>query len=183
LQKSSKNKVARIYATALLEAAEDSQCLDKVWADMQALRDLLRADSSLESYLNNPLWSEDDKNAVLQETAQKMKLSEDSLNCLKVVTENHRIGDLSSIIDMFAKLYYQSRHLTEVEVETAQALSDAQNKKLVKVLSKLFASDVVVHYAVNPQVLGGLRIRQGSLMYDDTLAHKLNALDNLMKGK
>ena len=83
----------------------------------------------------------------------------------------------------YQKIYYKDQGIIEVDVETVKDLSSSQDKKLKTVLSKLFAGDVVVNYKINPSIIGGLRVKSGSKMFDDSLATKLNYLENLMKGK
>ena len=64
----------------------------------------------------------------------------------------------------------------------AQALSAAQVKKLEASLEKLLKQKVLVSYLVKPEVLGGLKVKYGSNMIDDTLLGKLNRLEQVMKG-
>ena len=131
----------------------------------------------------SPLYEEKDKEDVLKKTAKALNLSAETLSCLEVITQNHRIADLKAILEMYASVYYQKNNIAEVFVETVKKLSPAQDKKLGAVLQKLFGKQVVVSYQLNPSLIGGLRVKNGSEMFDDSLANKLNHLENLMKGK
>ena len=82
----------------------------------------------------------------------------------------------------FIHLYHQKNNIAEVEVQSAQALSAAQVKKLEASLEKLLKQKVLVSYLVKPEVLGGLKVKYGSNMIDDTLLGKLNRLEQVMKG-
>ena len=86
-------------------------------------------------------------------------------------------------MDDFKKLYYHNEGVAEVVVETVKKLTSIQDKKLKKVLEKIANKKVVVEYKINPLLVGGLRVQIGSEMFDDSLAHKLNYLENVMKGK
>ncbi len=183
MKKASKTKIARVYANALYEAAVEQKSIDRVKADVDKLKALLAQDASLTAYLANPLWSEEDKKDVLQKTAKALQLSAETLSCLDVVTENRRSANLALILDDFVKVYYLKNGVAEVEVETVKSLSAVQDKKLKKVLAKIFAKEVAVNYILNPAILGGLRVKSGSTMFDDSLAVKLNYLENVMKGK
>ena len=74
-------------------------------------------------------------------------------------------------------------NIAEVSVDSAKALSVAQDKKLKANLEKVLGKKVVLTYTVLPEVLGGLRIKFGSEMFDDTIAAKLNRLEIMMKGE
>lgn len=183
VKKSSKSKTARVYSTALYEAAKKSKCLEKVRDDVVELRNLFTQNTVLRDYLVSPLWKDEDKFDVLKKSAAVLGLNKETLSCMQIVVENRRSADLSAIWEDFIKLYYERKGVAEVEVETAQKLSVSQNGRLQKVLEKILAAPVVVKYHINPAVLGGLRIRCGSKMFDDTLSAKLNYLEKVMKGK
>lgn len=183
MKKTSKTKISKTYATALYEAAEETKNVEKVLSDIEKLRVLLKEDASVCSYLSSPLWSDADKKDVLGKSASILRLSRDTLACLELITENRRIAELAMILDDFVKIYYQKSNIAEVDVETIKQLTEKQDESLTSVLERLFAGKVVVNYIINPAVVGGLRIKCESKMYDDSLASKLNYLENVMKGK
>ena len=183
MKKISKAKLAKTYALALYEAAAERKSVEKIWNDVLKLQTFLKDDVSFSSYLSSPLWEEKDKEDVLKKTAQVLKLDEETLQCLQIVSENHRIVELPLILEYFKQIYYQKSNVAEVVVETIQPLSAVQNKKLSALLEKFFAKKVVIDYQINPSILGGLRLKCESEMIDDSLSAKLNYLENLMKGK
>lgn len=183
MKKKSKTKIARVYSSALYEAALETGQIDKVWNDVGKLQNLMKDDEDFEKYLTNPLWSENDKIDVVEKVAKTLKLNDETLNCLKVVSENQKMANLALILDEFARLYYLKNGIVEVVVETAKKLSSVQDKKLQKVLEDLLQSKVVVNYSINSALLGGLRVQCGSKLYDDSLSSKLNYLEKIMKGK
>lgn len=183
MKKTSKTKISKTYAMALYEAASGTKSIDKVLNDIEKLRTLLKEDASVCSYLSSPLWADADKKDVLAKSAKILHLSEETLACLDLVTENRRIAELMMILDDFVKIYYQKSGVAEVDVETVKKLTAKQDKSLTAVLEKLFAKKVVINYIVNPAVAGGLRVKYESKMFDDSLASKLNYLENVMKGK
>lgn len=182
VKKISKSKIASTYANALYEAAEESKALNKVWADAEKLRNLLRENDDWIKYLANPMVADNDKKDVLKKIAQKLKLDEDTLRCLDVVFENGRVTNLGGILDEFVHVYYRRNGYAEIEVETVKQLSAAQDKRLQQNLEKLLSKKVIVAYKIMPEIIGGLRIKFGSEMIDNSLASKLNRLEIEMKG-
>lgn len=182
MKKDSKTKIASTYALALYEGAEQRRAVEAVVKDVETLTALLREDKNFVAYLANPLWDAAAKKAALKSIAPKLKLSSETLNCLDILADNGRFGELALILDGFRKIYYQKHGIEEVEVASVKALSPAQDKKLKAELEKLLQKKVVVNYLIMPELLGGLRIKYGSSMIDDTLAGKLNRLELVMKG-
>lgn len=183
MKKSSKTKIARVYSTALYEVAASSDSVDKICDDIIKLHSVIKEDINLISYLSNPLWSETDKFDVLKKTADILGLKKETLNCLKIIVENNRVSDLLLILDDFKNVYYKKHGIAEIVVETVKTLTSSQDARLKEVLEKIASKKVVVEYKINPLLLGGLRVQIGSEMFDDSLAHKLNYLENVMKGK
>ena len=183
MKKVSKTKIAHVYATALYEASLESNSVEKVKVDVAKLQELLNENNDFADYLENPLWSQKDKYEVLQKTSKLLSLRSETLNCLDVVVENGRISDLKLILNGFEKIYNCKNNVVKVSVETVKKLSSSQNAKLKKVMENMLGKQVEIDYVLNPKILGGLRVQCGSKMFDNSLASKLNYLENVMKGK
>lgn len=183
MKKISKAQIATTYANALYMAAIEKNSLPQVFADVQKLVTVLDAEKEFVSYMCNPLWKAQDKLDVLKKIAAKIKISAETLRCLDVVLENGRFAEIAQILAAFIHSYYQKNNIAEVSVDSAKALSVAQDKKLKANLEKVLGKKVVLTYTVLPEVLGGLRIKFGSEMFDDTIAAKLNRLEIMMKGE
>ena len=180
MRKKSNTKIAKTYAVALYDASVEKGIVKTVFSDVLKLLAVLNENADFVSYMVSPLWEAKDKKEVLEKTAKILKLDKETLNCLEIVLENGRAAELDLILGGFVKVYYQKNNVAEVEVETVKKLSQAQDKRLVNVLQKMFDKEVVVNYAINPDLLGGLRIKYGSKMFDDSLSNKLNYLENVI---
>lgn len=64
---------------------------------------------------------------------------------------------------------------TTMVIETASPLSDVQVKSLTNALRSDFQINVV-KTLINPVVLGGLKIRIGDTIFDDSLANRIEQL-------
>lgn len=182
MKKDSKTKIARIYALALYEAAEEKKAVAKVSEDMQKLHEAVAADGNIVKYLANPIWDVNDKKATLKTIAQKLKLAPETLNCLDIIADNNRFGELALILADFKHISYQKAGIVEVDVQSVKPLSSAQDKKLKTNLEKMLSKKIVVNYEIKPELLGGLVIKFNSNMIDDSLKGKLSRLELVMKG-
>lgn len=183
MKKVSKEKIARVYASALYDAAVASSKVEAVKKNVDFLLDVCNHNKNLMKEMASPLLSDSDQKVIWQQVAAKAKLSNEMLNCLDVLATEHRIGCLPEVLKGFMHLYYEGNNIAEVRVETVKELSSTQDKKLRAVLKKKLDKDVVIEYVNNPAILGGLRIQFASKMFDGSLSYKLNCLENLMKGK
>ena len=89
---------------------------------------------------------------------------------------------MRKILDCFKHLDLQKRGILEVSAESVQELSDKQKQKLEKGLEKALNTPIIVNYKINPAILGGLSIQYNSVKVDDSVAGKLQRLEQIMKG-
>ena len=69
-----------------------------------------------------------------------------------------------------------------MSVTSAAVLKKDQDERLKRGLEKWLQKKVVIKYTIKPEILGGLLVECGSIMFDDSLKGKLEKLELLMKG-
>lgn len=184
MQKVSNFKTAAAYAEAWLGAAKDMNAEDAVFEEVTALKLGIGEISGLWHTMSAPVESEKAQVDVLGALAKKAKLSKISEQALKLIAENKRLNLITQILDEFVRMYYLDKGIMKVYVESAVQLSAEQSNKLEKVLQKKLNAPIAVDYQVNPEVLGGLAVRFGSYLIDDTVQNKLVKLEQILaKGK
>jgi F-type H+-transporting ATPase subunit delta len=62
-------------------------------------------------------------------------------------------------------------------IETASEVDSVMSSDLVANLKKKYGGDVTAEFIVNPQLLGGMRIRVGSDVWDGTVRNRLERLE------
>lgn len=182
MKKISKAKIISTYASSLYLAAEETKHTDKVMSEVDILCQLLAEDEKIVASLANPIWSIDSKREAIKSIAKKIKLGKEMAEWLGIMAENSRIPELKGALDEFKHIYYRRHGVEEVEVLTVKALSAAQDKKLKTLLEKKLSKKVLINYTIKPELLGGLIVKYGSSMIDDSIAGKLTRLEIIMKG-
>ena len=61
-------------------------------------------------------------------------------------------------------------------IETATELSPDAGQKIVENLKRKYGSDLAARFVVNPELLGGMRIRVGSDVWDSSVRNRLHRL-------
>jgi F-type H+-transporting ATPase subunit delta len=62
-------------------------------------------------------------------------------------------------------------------IETASEVDSAARSELIANLKKKYGGDLTTEFVINPQVLGGMRIRVGSDVWDGTVRNRLERLE------
>lgn len=80
---------------------------------------------------------------------------------------------------------YQRLLRMEVEkrhaiIESATPLNDSMGDRIVANLRSRYGDDLTAEFRTNPELLGGLRIKIGDDVWDGTVRHRLNQLQEQM---
>ncbi len=168
------------YAKALSELARESRVLDKVERDIADLIATIDSSEDFQEFLASPSVGKQEQINVMQAIAGQSGFDKLTTNFLSVVIENRRLDVLRSVLTAFQNGLAQSRGQVEVQVTTAQDLSDKQIASLQAALAEGLKQEVSIKAKVEPSILGGMIVTVGSQMIDDSVARKLERLKTAM---
>jgi len=169
------------YAQALFELAKDRGEVAGVESDLKSLKNMLRDSADLRALLASPTFGSAAKGAGLAGVADAAQLSETTHKFLGLLSANGRAAALSAVISAFERLAAADRGAVSAEVTTAMPLTDAQAKALAAALRTALGKDPEIETRVDPAILGGVKVRVGSRLYDASLKSRLNSLKFALK--
>lgn len=173
--------VAGRYATALFELARDDNQLDLIEGELNGLKDLLNENDDLNRAIMSPAFSLNEKDNVLKEVLRKAGVKGLTTNFLALVAKNNRLFAVRDMVTAFSALVARHRGEVRVQVISASELSETHKKALVETLKSTIGQDVKIDTQVDSDLLGGLIVKVGSKMIDNSLRTKLNNLRVSMK--
>lgn len=179
--------VAERYALALLALADDkrqadSGALDRIAADLDGLFGLYRDDSTFRAFVTDPRISAVDQKRAIFAILEKAGVGVEVRNFVGVLIANRRLSALPSIAAAFGAKLAERRGQQVAHVTTAFPLSDTQRAQITARLTEAGFSGVKLSETVDRSVLGGLIVRIGSRLYDNSIKSKLQRLQYAMKG-
>ena len=80
------------------------------------------------------------------------------------------------VLKNYRRLLRLELEKSRARIETASELDSATSSELVANLKKKYGSDLTTEFVINPQLLGGMRIRVGSDVWDGTVRSRLERL-------
>ena len=80
------------------------------------------------------------------------------------------------MLDAFARLVAHEVDRQRALVESASALTPATQSDLQASLSKKYDRQLTLDFSVNPELLGGIRVKVGSDVWDGSVKARLEAL-------
>lgn len=173
--------VGERYAQALFELALQADAIAAVEKDLKAL-DAARLESAdLRRLLASPLTPQSDKAKGLVAVAEALGVSELTRRFVGVLSNNGRAGALGPVVKAFAQLAADHRGAVAAEVITAVPLTPAQAEGVAAALRQALGKDPELSTRVDPAILGGLKVRVGSRLFDASLRSKLDSLKFALK--
>lgn len=173
-------QIARVYAQALLGAAENAGQLDDVVEAVDSLvHDVLEPHPGLEGMLTSALISAEEKEKTLERVFGG-RTSQIVLSFLKVLGRHGRLNLLRDVRRELRMLYNKHRNLLEVNVRVAREMSEATKEELRRVLAGKMAAEPILKIQVDPGLLGGIIIRVGDTVYDGSVATRFRLAQDAM---
>ncbi len=80
------------------------------------------------------------------------------------------------ILQNYRRLLRLELEKRRARVETASEVDPETSSKLIANLKQKYGNDLTTEFVVNPQLLGGMRIRVGSDVWDGTVRNRLERL-------
>tara|TARA_Y100001960_G_scaffold328040_1_gene415839 strand:+ start:937 stop:1569 length:633 start_codon:yes stop_codon:yes gene_type:complete len=181
-----KQQVGEVYATSLLNAADQVGETSTVLAEFQSLvEDVLNVDPKFEAILSSPRIAHDEKESIINKAFQG-KVTKTFLNFLKVASKHGRLDCLRVTFTSFREQLFAQQGQLEVQVTTATDLDQATQDSMQAALSQAFDATVELVLSVDPDLIGGSLIRIGDTVYDSSVANRLervrqSAKDNTIR--
>jgi ATP synthase F1 delta subunit len=166
--------VARTYARALFEAAHEQGRIDDVREELDAFAAAIDEVPELRSLIRNPELDPPEKAKVLDALLE----GADELvrNFIRVVTEKGRAPMLGEIAREFDLLVAAEEQILSVELTTSYELSDDEAASIVKQIEEASGRRVEATRTVDPDLIGGLILKAGSLEVDSSIRGRLARL-------
>ena len=170
------------YASALFELASEEKATEEVGRQLGAFGAAIDQSEDLNRLVRSPVFSSEDQVSALTAVAVELGVNGTTLNFLKLAAKNRRFAALPEMIKAYATLLSQSKGEIAGEVTSAEPLTDSQLSDLKAALKSSLGRDVALSTRVDSAILGGLIVKVGSRMMDNSLKTKLQNLKIAMKG-
>ena len=169
------------YAQALFDLAKDQNDVVKVEADLKSLKSAIAESRDLRVLLASPTFGAEDKGKGLAGLANAAGFTVTTKKFLGLLAANGRTAVLGAVINDFLRLASEARGEVQAQVTTALPLTAAQAKGVAQALRQALGKDPQIETRVDPALLGGIKVRVGSRLFDASLRSKLDSLKFALK--
>ena len=172
-------EVGSVYGLSLYQLAKDESLSKAIGEELTVLQEAFRAEPDFVRLLSSPNLSKAERCQILDDSFRS-KVHPYVLNFMKILTEKGYMRHFGDCCDAYAESYNADNGILSVTAFTAVALTAVQSEKLAGKLGKLTGKEILLRNRIDPSVLGGIRLDYDGRRVDDTLAHRLDAIRDLL---
>ena len=170
------------YAGALFGLALDDNAVDAVKQDLEQFDALVASSPDLTRLVRSPVFGADEQLKALSAILAKAGIKGLAANFLRVITTNRRLFAVRDMIRAFRVLVAGHKGEVSAQITVAEKLSDENLDALKSALKSVTGGkDIDLDVKIEPAIIGGLIVKVGSRMVDNSLRTKLNAIKFAMK--
>ena len=179
--------VSERYALAMLSLADDRRqadpgVVDRIAGDLDRLAALWREDAGFRAFVADPRLDSDSQRRGAFAVLDRAAIGPEVRNLVGVLIGNRRLSQLPQVAAAFGRELAVRRGQQSADVTSAHALTDTQRAQIAARLTEAGYSGIRLSEHVDPSILGGLIVRIGSRLYDNSIKSKLQRLQYAMKG-
>jgi len=167
--------IARPFAAALFELADQEGQLEEWGAALESVTRLLDEEEDIRRFLETPQVDPGEKKKALRE-ALEGRVPTQVLHFLLMVVDRRRQRFLGAMAEEYRRLLDERMGRAHVEVTVARELDDAEVEELRGKLSGILGKEAVPHVQVRPELMGGIVFKSEDMIYDGSIRRRLERM-------
>jgi F-type H+-transporting ATPase subunit delta len=167
-------EIARVYASALFEAAKEKGKLDVIREQLGAFADALSENREMQLFFFSPYFSSAEKEEGLKKAVSDAE--PELLNFLELLIEKHRMPVIFRMRRQFDGLWNKENKRLGVVVTSAVELDPEIADRIGSEIEEQTGNKVELQSKVDPDILGGLVVQVGNMVLDTSIRNRLEKL-------
>jgi F-type H+-transporting ATPase subunit delta len=174
-----KSTLARPYARAVFQLAQESGSFER-WSQRLAIGAAALRNEQVRQLLDDPRRTPAAQVELLVALCGEPG-APDLANFFRLLADNGRLGVLPEIAAAYETLRDEAEGRIEVEVRSAEPISDTVRASLKSALERRLERAVELENVIDPSLIGGAIIRAGDLVIDGSVRGRLQGLATALK--
>ncbi len=170
---------AKNYADSLIQIYKDGimSCED-ILNNLNIIKEIAKNSSEFVDVMNNPAISNKIKFEIIENVFSN-QINDKLINFLKVLVDRKRFHELNQIIEAFSINVDEIHNIKRVEVISAIEVSEDRKQNLIEKLQNKLQKTIVANWNIDKNIIGGLIIKIGDNVIDNSLKNKLENLSKI----
>ena len=169
--------LANTYAQALLDNVPDNDRAEEIAAELDAIVQLLDEIEGFDALLTRAMLTRTQRDGLVARVFSG-RVSEPAEAFVTVLGRRNRLSIIRPAAGRFRKLLNDRKGLLEVHVTTAAPLEARRYAEIAEMMSELLGGKILLIDRVDPDMLGGVKVRVGDRVFNASLATSIEKLSN-----
>jgi F-type H+-transporting ATPase subunit delta len=175
--------ISRRYAVALFDVLGHHGDLDRAGRDLAAFSRLVTGHAELQKTLETPAVPPSKKRAIVEAILQHAEVMPEVRRLLLLLADSARLALTAEIAQAFADRLMELRRVVPAEVVTAAPLDQQKREAIAAALGHATGTEVRLSERVDPEIVGGLIARVGSLVFDGSITRQVERMRERLRAQ
>jgi F-type H+-transporting ATPase subunit delta len=168
--------IARRYANALFDVARKAGRTSEIEQDLRSFRDLVADNADLARVLDAPSVPPIKKRGLVDALVTRVGMTAEAGRLLVMLAERDRLALLGDVVDAYIQRGMELRRVMTAEVTTAEPMGESQRAAIAAALTKASGAEVTITEKVDPNIVGGIVARMGSVVFDASVVTQIERM-------
>lgn len=161
-------RVAKRYGAAIFGAAKKAGVVKEVEADLKGVVALQQSDEKFRDFLLSPEVRRDEKRAILDKLLAH-QIGTLAMESLRLLLAKRREDLLPEIAREYETLRRDDERVIYAKITSAEPISADERKTLLAKLTKEIGKTLEPEFAVDPTLIGGVRVAYENMVLDGSV--------------
>jgi len=166
-----KNQATK-YSNTLFNISKKYNLLDKVVPQIISIKDIYKRESAFRILYESKQIKLNIKKEIINNVFAQYEDVVKEFLC--IVLDKKLTSQFLNILNRFLNLAKKELETQEIEIVSAQKIADDVLQHLSETLN------CKIQLTVNPNIIGGIQLRQGNKIFDNSISYQLNQLKNTL---
>ncbi|HMP72759.1 MAG TPA: ATP synthase F1 subunit delta [Kiritimatiellia bacterium] len=163
---------ARRYAGAIYQLARQSNAVDRIGEELQAIFDLTRESRDLQRFIDGGIGDSLSRRSAIKALFAS-RVHPALLNLLLLLDEKRRWRLFPELVEAYQRKVDADHGIVRMSILTAHPLTPAQRQSIDQRFGDKLNRTVVSTVRSDPALLGGFIVRAGDVVFDASAASQL----------
>ena len=177
------NVIGKRFAEALSNAITDETKVRATLENLEAFDQAFTTEPQLARFFLNPSIPPENKIALTQEMCDRFAVGPEVRKLMEMLVQRKKMVFLKNIRQYFEVVVDKRLNQARVSVTSAYSLSDENIEKLKASLSDVLGKSVLIESNVDESLIGGIKLRAGSIVADSSIKNSLALLKNAIENE
>lgn len=172
--------VAKSYAQALYEIANEEQKLDEYRQSMNDIQSLFDENTQLMDIIKHPQINKQEKKQLIVDLFGN-ECDQMMLNFMCLLIDRGRFHLLDEMKEAYDVFYREAKNIKKAMVTSAYPLSEQQREDLINLLQQRTASTIELVEEVDASLIAGMKVQIEDTILDHSAKNALATMKQKMK--